>query len=174
MKKVYKRYSEAFKRQVISEYEAGVSVNALRKKYDIRGSETINLWIKKYARDGFRHEMIRIQTADEINQIKALENKIEELEQALGKVMLEKFKLESIVEELEESYGVATKKKKFNHPKALGQDPKTRVADKHERHLCSIRDYASGSLSEAAPRSCSKDRECDHSGNGTPGTSQPS
>jgi transposase-like protein len=110
MTNTYKRYGEAFKRQVVSEYEAGISVNALKKKYNIGGSETINLWIKKYAREGFRHELIRIQTKDEIQRIKSLEKKIEELEQALGKVMLEKLKLESIVEEIEESYGVEFKK----------------------------------------------------------------
>ncbi len=110
MKKTYKRYSEAFKRQVVAEYEAGISVNGLQKKYDIRGSGTIAGWIKKYAREGFRHELIRIQTKDEIQRIKTLEKKIEELEQALGKVMLEKMKLESIVEVLEESYGVEIKK----------------------------------------------------------------
>jgi transposase-like protein len=49
MKKTYRRYGEAFKRQVVLEYESGVSVNALKKKYAIGGSETINLWIKKYA-----------------------------------------------------------------------------------------------------------------------------
>lgn len=110
MKKTYKRYSEVFKREVVSEYEAGVSVHALQKKYDIRGSGTINGWIKKYAREGFRHELIRIQTTDEIQHIKTLEKKIEELEKALGKVMLEKMKLESIMEELEMSYGVEIKK----------------------------------------------------------------
>ena len=110
MTNTYKRYGEAFKRQVVSEYEAGISVNALKRKYNIGGSETINLWIKKYAREGFRHELIRIQTKDEIQRIKTLEKKIEELEQALGKVMLEKLKLENIVEVLEESYGVEIKK----------------------------------------------------------------
>ncbi len=110
MTKTYKRYSEAFKRQVVSEYEAGMSVNSLKKKYGIKGSETINLWIKKYAREGFRHELIRIQTADEIDQIKSLEKRIEELERTLGRVTLEKLKLESMVEELEESFGVEIKK----------------------------------------------------------------
>ena len=110
MKKTYKRYSEVFKRQVVSEYEAGISVNTLKKKYNIGGSETINLWIKKYAREGFRHELIRIQTKDEIQRIKTLEKKNKELEQALGKAMLEKLKLESIVEVLEVSYGVEIKK----------------------------------------------------------------
>ena len=111
MTNTFRRYSEAFNRQVVSEYEAGISVHGLQKKYDIRGSGTIAGWIKKYAREGFRHETIRIQTKDEIQRIKTLEKKNKELEQALGKVMLEKMKLESIVEVLEESYGVEIKKK---------------------------------------------------------------
>ena len=37
MKKTLKRYSEVFKRQVVSEYEAGISVNALKKKIQHRG-----------------------------------------------------------------------------------------------------------------------------------------
>ena len=32
MKTIQKRYSEAFKRQVVLEYEAGISANALKKK----------------------------------------------------------------------------------------------------------------------------------------------
>ncbi len=110
MKKTYKRYSEAFKRDVVSEYEAGISILALKKRYNIGGSETINGWIKKYAREGFRHELVRIQNKDEIQQIKILEKKNAELEKALGKVTLEKLKLESILEELEESYDVEIKK----------------------------------------------------------------
>jgi transposase-like protein len=110
MKKTFRRYGEAFKRQVVLEYESGVSVNALKKKYGIGGSETINLWIKKYAKDGFRHDLIRIQSTNEIDQIKALEGHIEELERTLGKVTLEKLKLESIVEELEASHSIEIKK----------------------------------------------------------------
>ncbi len=127
MKKTYKRYSEAFKRDVVSEYEAGVSILALKKKYNIGGSETINGWIKKYAREGFRHELVRIQNKDEIHQIKILEKKNAELEKALGKVTLEKLKLESILEELEESYGVEIKKTKRHHPATCRENQRTRV-----------------------------------------------
>ena len=41
-----------------------------------------------------------------------LESKIKELENALGKTTLEKLKLESIVEEFEETYGLKEIKKK--------------------------------------------------------------
>jgi transposase len=120
MKKTFRRYGEAFKRQVVLEYESGVSVNALKKKYGIGGSETINLWIKKYAKDGFRHDLIRIQSTNEIDQIKALEGHIEELERTLGKVTLEKLKLESIVEELEASHSIEIKKNEVQSSNGSG------------------------------------------------------
>ncbi len=125
MKTIHKRYSEALKRQVVLEYEAGISVPDLQKKYGIGGTETIPRWIKKYAKDGFRHELIRIQTSEEINRIKTLEDQVEELEQALGKVMLEKLKLESTLEELEASYGVEVKKNEAPSSNGLHEKHKT-------------------------------------------------
>ena len=110
IKKIIKRYSEAFKRQVVAEYETGISISDLQKKYGITGGMTIPNWVKKYAKQGFRHELVRIQTAEEVNRVKELEQQVQELEQTLGKVVLEKLKLESILEELEERYGVEVKK----------------------------------------------------------------
>lgn len=109
-KKPVRRYSEAFKRQVVSEYESGAEIPELRKKYGITGGGTFKAWIKKYGKKGYRHEIIRIQIAEEANRVKELEAQVEELEQALGKVTLEKLKLESILEVLEETYGDVLKK----------------------------------------------------------------
>ncbi len=105
-----KRYSEAFKRQVVAEYEAGNNISLLAKKYGITGGVTIKYWIKKYAKEGFRQELVRIQTAEEANRVKELEQQVKELEQALGKVMLEKLKLESILEVLQENEAELVKK----------------------------------------------------------------
>lgn len=110
MTKKIKQYSESFKRQVVAEYEAGSSMLSLAKKYGITGGSTIRCWVKKYSKEGFRHELVRIQTAEEANRVKELEQQVQQLEQALGKVVLEKLKLESILEELEETYGVEVKK----------------------------------------------------------------
>ena len=109
-KKTVKRYSEAFKREVVAEYENGAGIPDLQKKYGITGGNTIKYWIKKYAKTGFRHEYIKIQTAEEANRVRELEAQVEELEQALGKVTLEKLKLESILEVLVETYGDDLKK----------------------------------------------------------------
>lgn len=46
-KTTIKRYSEAFKRQVVSEYEAGQSIAGLQQKYGINGNTTIQGWVKK-------------------------------------------------------------------------------------------------------------------------------
>ena len=129
-KKKIKRYSEAFKRQVVGEYESGCNINELQKKYGITGAMTISNWIKKYAKQGFRHELVRIQTAEEVNRVKELEQQVQELEQTLGKVVLEKLKLESILEELEETYGVEVKK---NAVRSSQDFPKKSESSKDEQ-----------------------------------------
>ena len=121
MTKQVKRYSEAFKLQVVSEYEARSNVSDLQKKYGITGGSTIRRWIKKYAKEGFRHELVRIQTAQEARRVKELEKQVQELEQVLGKVTLEKLKLESILEELEEAYGVEVKKNAVRSSRDLAE-----------------------------------------------------
>jgi len=120
-KKTVKRYSEAFKRQVIREYENGDSIADLKKKYGITGGSTIPNWIKKYAKQGFRHELVRIQSAEEADRVRELEEQVEELEQALGRVVLEKLKIESILEELEETYGVEVKKNAVRSSQGLSK-----------------------------------------------------
>jgi transposase len=101
MTKIIKRYSEAFKRQVVSEYEAGNELSALQSKYGIRGDHTIQSWIQRYGREGFRHQLVYIQSGDERGRMRALEERVEELQQALGRMTLEKLKLESILEVLQ-------------------------------------------------------------------------
>lgn len=109
-KRKIKRYSEAFRRQVVAEYESGVSITELRRKYGIAGKMTITKWVKKYAKQGFRHELVRIQTAEEAKRVRELEQQVQELEQALSKVVLEKLKLESLLEELTEQDSGVLKK----------------------------------------------------------------
>ena len=101
MTRTIKQYSEAFRRQIVAEYETGSSITTLRKKYGIAGAQTIQVWVKRYAKEGLRHEFMRIQTAEEANRVKQLETQVEQLERALARMTLEKLKLESILEELQ-------------------------------------------------------------------------
>ncbi|HEY5571965.1 MAG TPA: transposase [Anaerolineales bacterium] len=109
-KRKIKRYSEAFRQEVVREYEAGSNIADLRKKYGIGGERTIQGWIEKYSHSGLRHQLIHIQRADEANRVRELEARVGELEGALGKVTLEKLILESTLEVLEAEYGIEAKK----------------------------------------------------------------
>ena len=104
------RYSESFKRKVVEEYESGERITDLKTKYGIKGSMTISNWIQKYSKKGFRHEMVHIQTGEEINYVKRLEKKVEMMEKVIGQMTLERIKLETLIEILEETYGDEIKK----------------------------------------------------------------
>lgn len=105
-----KRYSVAFKKEVVREYEAGASESSLKQKYGIGGSTTISKWLKKYGRYGTRHELMVIQKPEEQNQVKQLQQRIQELETALAQTVVDKLMLESLVTEIEAESGVDLKK----------------------------------------------------------------
>lgn len=109
-KRIIKRYSEAFKRQVVSEYEAGQGIPALQQKYNVRGSETIPAWVKKYGHSSLRHELVTIQRPDEREREKALEKRVHEMEAAIAQLTLEKIVLESSLAEAEKLLGMDVKK----------------------------------------------------------------
>ncbi len=116
--RVYKRYSEPFKRQVVAEYEAGASLAALQRKYGIGRLCTIKRWVERYGRDGLRHTTVHIQTPAEADQYKALQQRIAQLESALAKVTLEKYLLEGTLALYQETYGhdLAEKKGPSSRP----------------------------------------------------------
>lgn len=110
MTRKLKIYSEAFRREVVAEYEAGEELSSLRKRYGINGMLTIQRWVRKYGKQGLRTEVVHIQKAEEVDRVRELEKQVKELEQALGKMVIEKLKLESILEELQEREGDVVKK----------------------------------------------------------------
>lgn len=95
MKTKIPRYSQAFKRQVVSEYEAGASCRHLQQKYGIGGSDTINRWVRQFSRQGLRQELMRIQRPDERDQIKLAQERIQRLEQAVSQLALDKILLQA-------------------------------------------------------------------------------
>jgi transposase-like protein len=109
-KRITKRYSEAFKRQVVCEYEDGFSVQDLRRKYGITGNGTIERWVRQYANAGLRQELITIQRAAERERERQLQQRVRELEAAVSQLTLEKIVLESTVAEAEKLLGQEVKK----------------------------------------------------------------
>ena len=109
-KKIVKRYSEAFKKQVVREYEAGESQPTLRRKYGIQGTNTITYWVRKYGHKGLRHELVVIQRAEEQQEEKALKKRIKQLEAAVAQLTLDKMVLEVSLAEAEKLLGTNVKK----------------------------------------------------------------
>jgi transposase-like protein len=78
------RYSEAFKLSVVRELEAsGLAFGAMRDKYGIRGSATVQHWVRKYG-NGTRGKVIRVEKPEEINQLKELRERVRVLERTVG------------------------------------------------------------------------------------------
>lgn len=109
-KEPIRRYSQAFKQQVVREYEAGESIYRLRQKYGIGAHKTIQEWIAKFSRQGYRSEMIVIQTADDQLAVKAMKRRIAELEAALAESVLENRMLKTTLEVASEALEIDLKK----------------------------------------------------------------
>lgn len=86
MKRVSVRYSEAFKRQVVDQIARGkyATVEAARRAYGIGGSMTVGRWVRRYGSEELQPKRIRIETMNEIDELKAAKRRIRELEAALA------------------------------------------------------------------------------------------
>lgn len=79
-------YSEAFKRQVVEEIGRGrhISPQAARKAYGIKGSGTVEQWVKKYGREDLLPKKIRVETMKELDELKEARKRIRKLEAAVA------------------------------------------------------------------------------------------
>ena len=86
MRRKLMRYSEAFKLQVVSELESGKfrTHQEARECYAITGGSTIPIWLKKYGRDHLLHRIVRVESVNEKDQIKALKKEIAQLKEAVA------------------------------------------------------------------------------------------
>src|SRR5438270_9256750 len=77
------RYSQAFKMQVVAELEReGLSMESTRRKYGV-GNGTINKWVRRYG-NGTRGKVIRVETPEQINEVKRLKERVKRLETLLA------------------------------------------------------------------------------------------
>jgi transposase-like protein len=108
-KEIIKRYSIAFKKQVVAEYESGLSLNALQKRYGM-SMNTVKKWVEQYGREGVRHKMVIMQQPEEREQLRDLEMRNAELEALVAQLSLDKFVLECTLAVAEEDLGYKVKK----------------------------------------------------------------
>jgi len=78
------RYSEAFKMTVVREVEEGdLPFEAVRRKYGIGGRTMVSKWVVKYG-NGSRGKRIRVETPEEIDELKRLRQRVRQLESLLA------------------------------------------------------------------------------------------
>ena len=80
------RYSEAFKLRIVEDVAGGKygSLNEACRRNGIRGCATLTKWIKRYGREDILPKRIKVETMDEIDELKAARTRIGELEAALA------------------------------------------------------------------------------------------
>jgi transposase-like protein len=128
-KEIY-RYSLAFKQKVVKEIEEGkYGKDEARKIYDIRGTYTIQTWIKKLGKLYLLNKVIRIEMKDEVSRLKQLEKEKKELESALAQAHLKLLAYETLIEVAEENLGIELKKN-LKLPPSQAQNRKARRAGK--------------------------------------------
>lgn len=110
IKEPIKRYSQAFKQQVVREYERGASIYNLQQKYGIGAPHTVKRWLKQYGCSGFRGEVIHIQTVEDQWEFQAMKSRIADLESALAQSVLENRMLSTTLEVASQSLGIDLKK----------------------------------------------------------------
>lgn len=107
-----RRYSVSFQHRVVKEIEEeGISISVIKSRYDIRGGETIQKWIRKFGKTHLLNQIIRIETMEEKDRIKKLEEEIKRLKIALANSVLAKDCLEVVIDEANKEYKTDLKKK---------------------------------------------------------------
>lgn len=106
------RYSESFKLQIIRCIEEeGLSISAVKQRYSIKGGQTIQSWIKKYGKNQLLNKIIKIQTMDERDELKRLQEENKALKLAYAELSLEHKCSEKVIELADEMFGMDLKKK---------------------------------------------------------------
>lgn len=75
--------------EVVRELEAsGATFEAMRRKYDIGGCDTLQGWVRRFG-NGTRGKIIRVEKPEEINELKQLRERMRRLESALADANLD-------------------------------------------------------------------------------------
>lgn len=104
------RYSISFKQMVVKEVEEGSSMEFVRKKYDIGGGSTIQKWIMAFGKHHLLNKIIRVETMDEKDRLKQLEEDNKKLKMALADAYMAKDCLEGVIKMADEEYKTDLKK----------------------------------------------------------------
>lgn len=105
------RYSETFKLKVVQQIESGkLTISEASRLYEIKGTNTIYTWLRKYGKNELIRKVVRIETMDEKSIIKQKEQRIRELESALASLALHNLCLQNYADVVNENISEEEKK----------------------------------------------------------------
>ena len=104
------RYSFSFKQLVVNEIESGGSIAAVARKYDIKGGATIKGWILKLGKTHLLNKIVRVETTQERDKVKALEAEVNKLKLRLADSILAQQCMETLIELANKEYKTDIKK----------------------------------------------------------------
>lgn len=108
--RVWYRYSISFKQMVVKEVEEGFNIEFVRKKYGIGGATTIQKWVKQFGKFHLLNKLVKIETMNERDRLKQLEEENKRLKMALADAFLAKDCLEEVIKMADEEYKTDLKK----------------------------------------------------------------
>ena len=102
------RYSNSFKRQVVSEIESGRfdNINQAQRHYGITGCGTVRRWLEQFGRNHLCPKVIRVEKPNEKDRIRELKKQVRQLKEALGQTQAEKVIGDAFLEIACEDMGV--------------------------------------------------------------------
>jgi transposase-like protein len=122
--RIIKKYSESFKLKVLSEISEGkLTKNEIIRLYGISPG-TIYSWIKKYRRFELLNQRIRIETMDEMDKLKKLEEENKQLREMLVEMQIKGYMDDAYLEYAAGKLGyksVAELKKKLKQSQSSKQ-----------------------------------------------------
>lgn len=118
------QYSISFKQKVVKEIEdEGLTITQARRRYGIKGGETVQNWLRKFGKNHLLNKVVRVEMKGEKDRVKELEAEIKMLKMALADSTMEKHVLETLIDIVNEHYQTDVKKN-------LGQQPSKEATKK--------------------------------------------
>jgi transposase len=118
----HRRFSEEFRRKLVEDFEEGVmSVCQMARHYKIANG-LIYRWIYKYSTYNEKNVRIVEMKDSQTHRFKELEEKVKELERAVGQKQIKIDFLEKMIDLAKETYSIDIKKNS-NTPPSGGSNP---------------------------------------------------
>ena len=126
-KRVRRVFSAALKKKIVKDIEEGkVGTSSVSREYEVSLS-SIYRWLNQYSRHLHKGEVIVVQMQSEAYKTKELEQRVKELEAALGRKQLEIDFLNKLLDVGKEELGIDLKKKSCTPPSTGSEHTKERT-----------------------------------------------